>query len=120
MPTLDELAPTYVREKRIDLMLEPTAEAPHANRPLTIIVGTSRTTPAGVAVGDGLGLALPLVFEVQGPSPSSYQQRYFLKHLPTQIIFTPREGGRHNVTLREVAHNRFWGSLAVQVAGETL
>lgn len=112
MPTLDEIAPSYVREKRIDLMLEPSAESPHANRPLTLLVAWTRALPAG--------LSLPLVFEVQGPAASSYQQRYFLKHLPTQIIFTPREGGRHNVTLREVAHNRFWGSLAVQVAGEKL
>lgn len=111
-PTLDELAPREVRQKRIDLTLSPTDDSPHANRPTTVFVSTTRTLPAG--------LMLPLIFEVQGPSASSYQRRVFPWHIPKQIVFTPREGGRHLVVLREAAHQRWWGSLAVDVAGEKL
>lgn len=112
MPTIDELAPREVRQKRIDLTLSPSDDAPHANRPITVLVGTTRTLPAG--------LALPLIFEVQGPAPSSYQKRVFAWHVPKQIVFTPREGGRHLVVLREAAHQKWWGSLAIVVAGERL
>ena len=116
MPTLDELAPGYLRGKRLDLEVDPDEDAPRAFRPLLLTVGYERT------LADELGgVMLPLLFEVQGPSASSYQRREYVRGKPpSTIIWTPREGGRHLVTLREVAHNYFFGSLVVEVAGEPL
>jgi hypothetical protein len=110
VPTIDELAPQYVREKKLDLSTDPDAEAPRANRSILVTVNYGRTAPDGVS--------LPLVMEIQGPSPTSYQRRVFSRTRPASVIFTPREGGRHDVILREAAHNRWWGSLALEVAGE--
>ena len=112
MPTIDELAPRYVREKKLDLQLEPGGESPQAFVPVVVLVSYDRTLPAGIM--------LPLIFQVQGPSSSSYRQRVFSRFAPAQVIFTPREGGRHLVVLREAAHNRWWGSLAIEVAGRKL
>jgi hypothetical protein len=112
MPTIDELSPRTVREKKLDVQLAPNDTAPRARSPVTLLVSYDRTLPAGVM--------LPILFEVQGPSASSYQRREFLKHKPTTVIFTPREGGRHHVTVREVGHNLWWGSLAFEVAGDEL
>lgn len=111
MPTIDEIAPRYVREKKLDISTDPESEAPRANQPVRLTVSYARTAPDGVA--------LPLIMEVQGPSGSSYRRRVFGRVRPAALIFTPREGGRHLVVLREAAHNRHWGSLAVNVAGET-
>lgn len=112
MPTIDEIAPRYVREKKLDLSLEPKADPPRAFNPILVQISYERTLPADVS--------LPLIFEVQGPSPSSYRRTDYTRHRPRQLIFTPREGGRHLVILREAFHNRHWGSLAIDVAGETL
>ena len=111
MPTIDELAPRELRSKLIDLQLDPNGEAPSANKPITLLVSYERTLPAGVM--------RPLVFEVQGPSARSYQRREYVRTKPpATIIFTPREGGRHTLVVREVAHNLAFGSLAIEVAGE--
>lgn len=112
MPTIDELSPREVREKRFDVQVDPEDEPPQAHRPTTILVSYDRALPMGVK--------LPLVFEVQGPSASSYQHREFLKHPPKTVIFTPKEGGRHLVVIREAGHNRWFGSVAIQVAGEPM
>jgi hypothetical protein len=131
VPTLDELAPRLVREKRLDLLVwhappisypqpdplppdyvpyvPPPDVPPTAFRPTTIQVSYARCKPDGVM--------LPLIFEVQGPSASSYQRRDFTRCPPVYIVFTPREKGRHLVILREAHHHRWWGSLEIQVSG---
>lgn len=108
MPTLDELAPRYVRAKQLDLTLDPEATAPRTFRPITTLISYARAKPDGVM--------LPLIFEVQGPSPVSYQRRTFTRAAPPSILWTPSEKGRHLVVLREAAHNRHWGSLVIEVS----
>jgi hypothetical protein len=110
-PTIEELSPSYVREKRLDLALDPMAK-PRANQSLLVTVGYSRTLPEGIM--------LPLIFEVQAPSAQGYLRREFTRTAPESIIFTPREGGTHTLILREAAHNRWWQSLVIQVEGELL
>ena len=108
---IEELSPSYIREKRFDLTLEPNAK-PRANNSLLVNVSYARALPEGVM--------LPLVLEIQGTSSKSYQRREFTRTAPTAIIFSPREGGPHLVTLREAAHNRWFGALRLDVEGELL
>lgn len=108
---IEEISPSYVRAKRFDLTLEPNAKA-RANNALLVNVSYSRALPEGVM--------LPLVLEIQGTSSKSYQRREFTRAAPSAIIFTPREGGPHLVTLREAAHNRWFGTLKLDVEGELL
>ena len=109
---LDELSPSYIRENRIDVTLNTEARAPQALSPVLIDVKYDRCKPEGVM--------LPLIFEVQGSSLASYKRVIFAHAAPDSLAFTPIEGGVHTVTLREVAHNRWHGSLRFVVEGEQL
>lgn len=109
---LDELAPRYMREDRIDVTLDSLQVRVAALESVLLSVSYQRTLPEGVV--------LPLIFEVQGPSPSSYQRRVYSRVAPTAVIFTPREGGTHLVVIRENAHNRWFGKLRLDVEGETI
>lgn len=111
-PTMDEISPSYVREKRLDLKLDASQLSVRAFQPVLVNISYERAKPEGVM--------MPLVLEVQGPSPQSYQRREFTKALPASFIFTPREGGPHLVTLREACHNRWWSSLNLDVEGELI
>lgn len=62
------------------------------------------------------GLAAP--FELVFAAPSGRHERVELADLPLAIILRAQEGGTHRVTLREVAHNRWWGSTTIQVDGD--
>lgn len=108
----DEISPRYLREDRIDLELDSSNPAPAAFQSLLINVSYARTLPQHVM--------LPLILEVSGPSSDSYQRREFTRAPPATLVITPREGGPHVIVLREVAHNRWFGRLSVQVAGERL
>jgi hypothetical protein len=108
MSRIDDIAPAGLREKRARLAVA-EGQSPLAYRPLLVEVDYAE-------IGDD-GLSLPLVVEVQGPSASSYTRREFTRMRPASLAFTPREGGSFLVTLRELCHDRVWGSLEVEVGG---
>jgi hypothetical protein len=110
--TIDEIAPPEIRAKRIALTLDPSVSVVRAFEPIVVNVDYAKTLPDDVM--------LPLILEVQGPSTESYQRREFIRVKPGSFVVRPREGGVHMVTLREAAHNRFWGSLRLDVQGEQL
>lgn len=62
------------------------------------------------------GLVPPLEFVIA--SPSGRHEAREIAELPIALVHTPTEGGEHRYTLREVAHNRWWGSTSVDVRGE--
>jgi hypothetical protein len=110
--SLDELSPDYLGEDRIGVSLSQDTPTPAAFAPVTLDIDYSECMPEGVV--------LPLELIVRGPSTSSNQHKIFSRHAPSTITFKPREGGFHLVTLREVAHNRWWGRLKFQVSGSEL
>lgn len=109
--SLDEICPSYIGEDRLVLQLQ-VIGAVRAFEQTAISVDYSATAPEGVV--------LPLELIIQGPSPQSYVRRVFTRSRPNTLIFTPREGGSHLVTLREFAHNKWWGRLVVSVEGQSL
>jgi len=109
---MEELTPRTMREDRIDLSLDASVTVQRAFSSLLVNVSYARCAPEGVI--------LPLILEVQGPSAESYQRREFYRHAPQSLVFTPVEGGPHLVTLREAAHNRWWGRLRLTIEGERL
>ncbi len=110
MPTPDDLCPSYVGDQRIRITLAPWAPAPIALTPVVIAVDYSRAAPQG--------LCFPLVFTVAAPSSPTLVRRLIRRVRPSALAFTPREGGRHLVRLGELAHNKWWGSLVILVAGD--
>jgi hypothetical protein len=111
-PSLEELSPRTLREDKLDLQLDPSVITPRAFSSVLVNVSYERTLPEGVC--------LPLIFEAQGPSAGSYVKRIFTRHVPSSVVFTPAEGGPHLVTVREAAHNYWWGKLNLTVEGEQL
>ncbi len=111
-PWQDEVSPRYLREDRIDLQLADPDAVPSALRSFVVNVDYARTLPSYVV--------LPIILEVIGPSKASYQRRIFRRTPPSSFVVTPQEGGAHRIILREAAHNRWWGKLAVTVAGDTI
>lgn len=83
--------------------------APKTGNPETFVVDYGKTFPEGVS--------LPLRFEVQGPSRAAYYRRDFVMQKPEELFFVPKEGGLHNITLRELFHNKWWGALQIDIAG---
>lgn len=107
----NDISPSYVRDRRLALTLAPNT-VPTANVPLVIYVDYAKTVPEGVMA--------PMVLEIQGPSGASYKVREYLRTAPTSVVVKPREGGKHFVTLREAAHNRWWGGIGFEVKGDQL
>ena len=111
-PWQDEVSPSYLREDRIDLRMSDPDAVPSALRSFVVEVDYARTLPQGVV--------LPLVLEMIGPSPASYVRRVYSRVAPESFVLTPQESGEHRVILREVAHNKWWGKLAIVVAGDPI
>jgi hypothetical protein len=110
--TQDEIAPAYIRNKLITLALDESSTVVRAFQPAVLNIDYSACAPGGVM--------LPLLVEIQGPSPESYQRRVFAHVAPGSVVLSAREGGRHLITVSEVAHNRWFGSLQVDVLGDPL
>ena len=117
MATVDDICPSYVWTKRIKLA-PATTDAPRAFNAIDLTVGIDT-----VADADGVlarvGLMLPLELTVTSPSAENFFRHVYRRFIPSAVTFTPHEGGRHRVVLREVFHNRFFGALDLDVAGET-
>ena len=107
---LDELAPDANQQPLIALQLADPNAIPQAHQPVTIAVDSSATLPDG--------LCLPLEVTVTGPSARSFLRKVDYRRVRTSFTFTPKEGGRHTVAMREIAHNLWWGSLDLEVQGD--
>lgn len=111
MALIDDLAPEFVGKQLFRLTLA-TTDAPRAFNAVEVSVEL---------LDEALlyGIELPLELTVTAPSPSGFQRKIFRRILPIELTFVPREGGEHLVSLREVGHNHWWGSLVVNVAGDS-
>lgn len=110
MSTLDNVSPSGLGQKVIALtVLE--GEAPTVAHAVDVAVDYSAAAPAGVS--------LPVELVVQGPTEAGYYRHIYRRVLPAQLTFFPVVGGPHLVRLRELAHNRYFGSLQVDVAGDS-
>lgn len=107
----DEICPGYVGTELITLTLAEPEVVPQAFQFVLVNVDYSAADEVG-------GIVLPLELMVTAPALTNFDRTYFDLLQPSQIAFQPVEGGRHLVTLREVAHNRVYGNLLVEVAGD--
>lgn len=62
------------------------------------------------------GLSAP--FELVVAAPSGRHDVVELAELPLAVMLRAQEGGTHRVTLREIGHNRWWGSTTIDVDGD--
>ena len=112
--TLDELCPDDVGRRAI--RLQPARLDPaRAFEAFDLAV---ELDPVFGQVAAVVGLVLPLEMTVTSPSRSGFVRHVFRHIVPPSVSFIPHEGGPHLVRLRELGHNRYWGSYVVDVAGE--
>ena len=108
---LDDICPLYVGAGSRVVLAAATTEPPRAFQPFEVSVAIALEAAT-------VGVRLPLEMTITAPTPGNFVRHIYRHSVPTRITFTPREGGPHLVRLREVGHNRWWGALAIDVAGE--
>jgi hypothetical protein len=117
MATVDDICPSYVGAKRIKL-LRASTETARAFTAIDLDVSIDATADTDGVLAR-VGLVLPLELTVTSPSAENFYRHVYRRFLPTSVTFVPHEGGRHRVVLREVFHNRFFGAIDIDIAGET-
>lgn len=118
MLPIDQLSPPYIRARVLKLT-PASLEQARAFAAVDLDVAFDTSGPFAALVASA-GLVGVVEMTVTAPSPVNFWRHVFRRGLPSLITFTPREGGRHFVRVREVAHNHWWGALAVNVLGEQL
>lgn len=108
---IDELCPTYVGEKRLIMSLAEDSLSPRALTAINILVDYAACDPEGVVN--------PLELTIIAPTEQDFRRVRFNRSAPSTISFQPREGGRHVIRLGEVGHNRWFGFIEIDVAGES-
>ena len=111
MTIVDEISPLDYGENRIDLQLE--TSDPRVGEPVVVNVDASRADPDG--------LKLPLEFTVTSQSGAAvFHRQVFRSVVPTRVSFRPSEGGSVLFRVAELFHNKWFGALPVDVAGDVL
>lgn len=108
---VDEISPDFVGAEAIGLSLADPLVPILAHRAIGIQVDYAETFPAFVA--------LPIEVTIQGPNPDNFIRKIHTRSPPKVVTFTPKDGGTHTVLVREVSHNKWYGTLDVEVLGET-
>ena len=108
----DDISPSYIGENRITVTLGQPGVVPRAFQLLEILVDYSKCDPEGVM--------LPLELTLTGPRGNIVDRRYWRKRPLTSTTIRAQEGGQHLVRVAEVAHDRWWGALLINVVGERL
>lgn len=113
MAVVDEVSPVSYGQDLIRLTLSQETPTVRAFGACLVDVDYGLTLPSGIV--------LPLVFTVTSSAGAATSQRRVFRRLaPQRISFLPREGGPHLVRLAEAHHNRWFGSLLIDVDGSNL
>ena len=109
---LEEISPRYYGADILRLTLSSPQQVLRALQPVLVTVDYSAALPAGIV--------LPLEFTVTAPSEVNSTRTIFRRFAPTELAFTPREGGTHLIRIAEMWHNMYWGRLVLEIAGDRL
>lgn len=108
---LDELDPPEVGQPLIVLaLLDP-------EQPLRAFSAIPVTIALTGAASD-VGVVFPVEFTVT--TPTKLVRRVFRRVLPSQVTYTPREGGEHLFRIAEIGHNLWFGALSLTIGGAPL
>jgi hypothetical protein len=106
----DDICPGYVGDALIGLQLADPIATRLPFEPVDVVVDWSRTEAFG-------GACLPIEVIVTDGSATRIDYRVAIFTLPGLVTFTPESSGVHTVLVREMAHNRWVGTLRVPIGG---
>ncbi len=106
----ESIAPDYVGEDRINLKISSEVTEAREGEPVLVVPDYSDCLPDGAS--------LPLVYTVTDPDGTKIEEKIFTRVKPGILEFTPTRGGKHLVRIGEKFHNRWFGSLVVDVVGD--
>lgn len=110
MATQDEICPGDIGDSLLRLTLADSAAPRRPQEPIELLVDYARADALG-------GVVLPLECIISGPS-GHLERRIFTVAAPVSLMLTPTESGTYVVLLREMAHNKWVGTLRVVVDGK--
>lgn len=115
MSAQDELNPPYGEDARIVLTLDDPRSPVVPRRPCRVNVSFLERDDGSSAYG----LSLPIEVIITGPrGESDFVRIVDRRTVRKSLTWTPRGPGRHTIVIREAAHNRWFGSLDVDVVGD--
>ena len=110
--TPQELWPDTFAAEALDIYPLDYTQHPRAFDPFPLVVKLRQTKPFIVS-----GLIPPV--EVVIAAPSGEHQRTELVEVPVALVIIFGGGGTYRITVREIAHNRWFGTTEITVEGET-
>lgn len=113
MSFIDNFSPVYVGSDRFRVTLSDATLKPTAGQAVIFLVDYTPADPDG-------GPVLPLRVIIQAPTVAGFFKRIYTRLIPSEIIYFPISGGDHLVTVGELGHNQFFGTLPFKVAGDTI
>lgn len=110
---IDMLTPDEAEQQAIVISTE-TTEALHSKKPITLLFDYDDTLPSGVV--------LPLKLSVMPVSEGAAGafRKTFRRSIPSRYTFLVYHGGQYLVLLKEMFHNRWFGTLMLEVEGDRL
>ncbi len=105
----EELFPDLFRAEALDLIPLDVLTAPRVFEPVALQLALR-----SAFVDAGLVPPLELILA----APNGRHTVRELATVPLAVLFSPDAGGIWRATVREIAHNRWWGSTDISVVGE--
>jgi len=115
---LDIMSPTYIGEKKLTVEVDPASEL-LTNRPITINFGYDNAIVSNF--NHSVNLPLQLIVQPgfgEGGTGNGFISKTFRQSRPSSYTFSVPSSGNYLVTLREMYHNRWFGSLTISVTGD--
>ena len=108
---IEAICPETIGERKFTLRA--------TSHPQSAKVATFETLVLAIDYGDtDEGVVLPLEVQVTTLADRrAYERVVYESTAPAQVIVRPVEPGWWVVTVRELHHNRWWGSLSFEVVG---
>ncbi len=113
MSFIDNFSPAYVGSDRFKVTLSSRTLSPTSGQAVIFLVDYSGADAEG-------GPVLPIRVLIQAPTVAGFYKRVYSRFRPDEIIYFPISGGDHLVTIGELGHNQFFGSMPFFVAGDRI
>lgn len=115
---IDVAMPDYLGARALTVALSGDTPRPTQGEPFIVDFGYEDASTQGAGQPAPEGVVLPLILQLIAPSGRIVFERVFEDVEPDSADMIADEGGLHLVRIVERYHNRWFGSLVVDVEGD--